>query len=378
VRRLVPDDTAVGGHVSGGLDCTAVTCRGNQVLAESGRSLVAGYSWAPDERVVPRCEGDERTLLDDVAAQESLAVRRVLRDESGDWFAELDRDRYPPTTHNQERFVLAQAKADGVGVMLSGWGGDELASFNGRAVLHHLARQGNVRAVWNQTSRRVKLKAIRPVGLVPQLRSFAATLFEASPDRVQDLRRRHDARERDAHEAETDAVLRAVSDLAADTRRARLKSFQQARDHHEYQLALLADGHLQRRCDGWYQTGRLFDVFYRYPLLDLDVVNAALQLPWWAFCSHGWTRTAFRLAVEPWVPASVAWNISKTEPALFAPPESENVGNAPVTSVTFRPDDERYQRMLEVARRAGGLGMGGVRAPAPVRARPDAAPRLGT
>ena len=137
---------------------------------------------------------------------------------------------------------------------------------------------------------------------------------------------------------------------------------------------LLTGGHLQRRCDGWYQTGRLFDIFYRYPLLDLDVVTAALQLPWWAFCSQGWTRTAFRMAVEPWVPPSVAWNVTKSEPALFAPTEGEPVGQLP-RPAQHRPDDERYQQMLDVARRVSMATRGTARPPQPVRARADAAPR---
>ncbi len=170
-----------------------------------------------------------------------------------------------------------------------------------------------------------------------------------------------------------DRELRAVSPLAADTRLERNRTFNQARDHHEFQLALLTGGHLQRRCEGWYQTGRLFDISYRYPLLDLDVVTAALRLPWWAFASEGWTRTAFRMAVEPWVPSSVAWNLTKTEPALFAPSTAERARLSAVTA--WRPNDERYHQMLDLAWRASTAGLGSARPAQPVRARADAAPQ---
>jgi len=374
VRRLTPTDTPVGSHVSGGLDCTAVACRSNQVLAESGQSLTAGYSWAPDEREVPRFVGDERMLLDDVATQERLAIRTVYQDESGDWFLELDQDRYAQNTHHFERFVLPQARADGARIMLSGWGGDELSSFNGRGVLDHLVSSGKLRAVWNQTNQRAKLNASDRVGIGRQVRVFGAAIFGAAPGQIKDLRHRGQARARDAHAAEIDAMLRAVSPCAADIRRDRIATFAQARDHHSYQLGLLTGGHLQRRCDDWYQTGRLFDVFYRYPLLDLDVVKASLQLPWWAFRSHGWTRTAFRLAVEPRVPPSVAWNTSKTEPALFSPPERLPVERSPLPDMTFRADDQRYQDVLGLAERVNGIGTGEALPPAPVRTRADAAP----
>ena len=375
VRRLTPTDTPSGAHVSGGLDCTSVACRANQVLGESGGSLVAGYSWAPDERDVPRFDGDERSLIDDVAAQESLAIRMVTQDESGDWFFELDRDRYPQTTHASERFVLPQARADGVRVMLSGWGGDELASFNGRNVLRHLTRRGRLLDVWKQTGQRIRLTATEPVGIRQQGRSFAATLLDAAPDWFPDPRHRAERRERDEKNAEIDKELRAVSPLAADIRLERNRTFNQARDHHEFQLGLLTGGHLQKRCAGWYQTGRLFDIDYRYPLLDLGVVEAALRLPWWAFHSEGWTRTAFRLAVEPWVPPSVAWNVTKSEPAMFAPSPANTVRPRPVAAGPWRADDEQYQSMIELAYRVSTAGFGTPRPSQPVRARADAAPQ---
>ena len=373
VRRLTPIGTPVGGHVSGGLDCTSISCRANQVLRESGRELVAGYSWAPSERHVARFAGDERSLLDAVRESESLAIRTVDAGESGDWFFELNPDLYPQTTHARERFVLPQARADGVRVMLSGWGGDELASFNGRGVLRHLARTGRLRSVWNQTSRRVKLTGTPPVGFRRQLRSFAATMIDASPDWI-DPRHRTERRDARATEAEIDSALRAVSPLAADARQNRLLTFRQASGHHEFQLALLMDGHLQRRCEGWYQTGQLFHVSYRYPLLDLGVVKAALQLPWWAFASSGWTRTAFRMAVEPWVPSAVAWNITKSEPSRFATPSAPEAAEAPAEAPTWRADDDEYQCMIDLAMRVNRLRAGWVRRPEPIRDRSDAAP----
>ena len=117
VRRLTPTDRVVGAHVSGGLDCTAVACHANHVLAESGGGLVAGYSLGPSEAHVPRFEGEERAILDDVAAQEGFPIRLVHPDESGDWYFLRDINRYPQSTHIRERWVLPMAAADGVQVM---------------------------------------------------------------------------------------------------------------------------------------------------------------------------------------------------------------------------------------------------------------------
>lgn len=373
IGRLVPTDATVGGHVSGGLDCTAVTCRTSQVLTEAGTRLVAGYSWAPSEQDTDRLENDERPLLDQVAAQEGFPVRRADDDGSGDWYFELDQDRYPQTAHARERFVLPQARADGVQLLVSGWGGDELASFNGRGVLRHLVRSGRLAPVWRQTSRRVAITRPESAGIGRRAKSFGATLLDSAPPWVPDPRHRTERREQLAARNEIDALLRSVSPLAADTMRRRIDTFEQARDHHEFQLGLLTGGHLQRRCDGWYQTGRLFGVDYRYPLLDLDVVTTALRLPWRAYLSDGWTRTAFRLAVEPWVPPAVAWNVNKYEPALFS--TATRAPRPGAVMPPWREDDDRYQHVISVARQVSELGRG---RPLPVRtvhARSDAAPR---
>ena len=161
--------------------------------------------------------------------------------------------------------------------MVSGWGGDELASFNGRGVLRNLARRGKLRMVWRETSRRLEVTS-GSAGVKERARSSGVTLLDAAPAWIPDLRHRSQRRHQSEVDAEIDTVLRSVSPLAADTRLQRRRTFEQASDHHEIQLALLTGGHLQRRCESWYQTGRLFDVSYRYPLLDLDVVIAALSI----------------------------------------------------------------------------------------------------
>ena len=190
VRKLTPTDVRVGAHVSGGLDCTAVASRAHQILNESGGGLVAGYSWAPSEARVPRFQGDERQLLDDVALDQGIPVRTVHPDESGDWFWRLDPNRYPDSTHLRECWTLPQAKADGVQVMLSGWGGDEASSFNGRCVVPSLVRHGHLPTVWREANKRQELFASEPVPLGRRVRAFAGAVHNALPRPVRSLRHR--------------------------------------------------------------------------------------------------------------------------------------------------------------------------------------------
>ncbi len=392
VARLLPaDGNGVGSHVSSGLDCTTMACRANQLLIERGSTLVAGYSWTPSESLEPRRVHDERDLIDDVVAAEGFPMRFVSDEGAGDWFFGLDPCRYPQSTHVREIHLLPVARADGVTTMLSGWGGDELASFNGRAVMTHLVRTGRWPTVWRQSAARVRVRASGPVRRRQVARAFAGELRSG-------LRPVHGPlAPRPARLPADLGALAAVSPLAADLAGRRWTPLSTATDHHTYQLALLANGHLQSRCGWWYQTGRLYGIDYRYPLLDLGVVTAALRLPWWAYRSEGWNRLAYRKAVEGWVPASVAWNILKNEPALTAgaqrrrgeageerSPDTDGDRSDDRTSGTAgwggrqrrRPvDDDAYQRLVDLARIDRDLRPGARANLDVILSRPDAAPR---
>jgi hypothetical protein len=236
-----------------------------------------------------------------------------------------------------------------------------------------------VATVWREAARRAEVA--RPgAGPVRKVRGFAGAVFNALPPNVRDLRDRAAARDEKVHAAEVDARLRAISPRAADARRERDAFFASCADPREYRLALLTGGHLQHRTSAWFQTGRLFGIDYRYPLLDLGVVEAAMRLPWWAFRSVGWGRVAYRRAVAPWVPASVAWNVGKFEPALLWPPERRPVQRPdgseprPLRRRAVPISDPRLFEALQAAAHSYDRSRRGMIDPATrVSARPEAA-----
>lgn len=372
VRESLDGDDPFGAHVSGGLDSSALACRAHELLRERGDGLRLAIAWSPDEQQVPRVPGDERQLLDDISATCGLPVRRVTPSADDEWFWRLDPARYPDSTHFREAGALVEAHRLGVRTLISGWGGDELASFNGRGVLPNLVRRGHVRTVWQESALRLAILAEQPATAREQARAFAGIARAALPARMRSVR--HPVRERTERADATRVAdaLRELSPLAAEIwvdqgRRAAVR-----RSHHEVQRDRLANGYLQHRTAAWYQSGRRLGIRYRFPLLDLGVVEAALRLPWWAYRSHGWDRTAFRLAVAPWVPETVAWNTTKDEPALF--------GSTMRTSRDWLPrrrgggaDDQmrRSWELIELTWAAAALP-GYV--PTPVRPRPDRAP----
>jgi asparagine synthase (glutamine-hydrolysing) len=366
-----------GAHVSGGLDCTAVACRAHALLAESGGGLVSGFSWSPDPNDMPIANGDERHLLVDVSEQNGLPLTYARLRSTDTWFSGLDRHRYPSTTHVAEQHVLPVARDAGVHVLLSGWGGDELASFNGRKVMDSLVRSGRWGAVWSNATRRDAIVEGRTPTLPRKLRVFGGAVLHAMPSRVQGLRAPRAAAQDRRHERWVRDELRArYPDLAA-IREAEERTWSKVSDHHELQGLLLTRGHLQHRCAGWYQTGRLFGISYRYPLLHVGVVEAALSLPWTSFRHEGWSRIAFRTAVEPWVPASVAWNMTKMEPAFFgalAQARSAAPPDTPAAPVPKRSLPADVQAAVDFAAECNRGRSRRGHTLRPVVPRPDAAP----
>lgn len=67
--------------------------------------------------------------------------------------------------------------------MLSGWGGDELASSNGRAVIGDLLRRGRLATLWRMSWARRAVWFGRQPSAAQHIKGFAADVAPALPPR---------------------------------------------------------------------------------------------------------------------------------------------------------------------------------------------------
>lgn len=347
IHRVIDEGQCFGAHVSGGLDCTTVAVRANQLLNRAGDQIRFGYSWTPPEEAHPLVPNDERLLLDLVSDREGFPIRRMIDDGRGDWFWSRDVNRYPQSTHVVERLVLPTARDDGVDVLLSGWGGDEFSSFNGRKVLSTLLQQRRYGDAVHEARLRVNRQASkRGTATVYTAKMLGSALAPTLSDFVGHPRRRLSQRRASRR---IDRELRSTWPEVAQSRQEAIERFRQVSNYRDYQWFLLSNGHLQHRTTWWYQTGRLFNIQYRFPLLDLDVVKGAFRVPWHAYLGQGWTRVAFRKAVQGWVPAEVAWNPTKSEPAQVS--GLQTLVNRNGRIVTAHLDDPKLAEVLLLSQR---------------------------
>ena len=308
VEDRVHGAQSVGVHLSGGIDSSSIAVLATRALRRAGRAAPVAFSWQPPPREGPRDAADsgEHDLIEAVCRQEELEVC-YCPPTAEDLVAYLRRDGTRDlNVHLNEEPVQRQAARRGVRVLLSGWGGDEGISFNGRGHHGQLLRSGH----WGRLWREVSASSQRPLANI----LLNAVLPVASPSLVR--------------------AVRAVREVRNGRRPLRNRTFihpafarrvrplppppPEPVGVRSMQLHLLRLGHLGTRIDGWTASGARRGIEYRYPLLDRRVLEFALGLPPEQFRRARWSRWLMRHAVSRIVPPSVCWNRDKRDPVRSA------------------------------------------------------------
>lgn len=282
VARRIPANGAVGSHLSGGLDSTAVTLLASRSLAEAGRPLHT-FSHLPAVRWKPPQPGDETPYVDAALACMPNAISHVAFGVRAT--VEASESRLLP--HDAEVRDLAHREA--IVTLLSGWGGDEGVSFNGDGHLAGLLLRGHLWSVvrWchrfgggslGRTARVFYYKVV-----LQQLGWLAPT--PGSRPRGHDL-----DRALRGFPAETRRILRQRS-LAQYRQR-------QASSGRENQYRLLNSPHLGVRIDHDAEWSVPAGIGLRYPLLDPGLISLVLAAPERLFVLGGRTRTLMRQALH--------------------------------------------------------------------------------
>ncbi|CAO1650766.1 hypothetical protein NYA22BAC_00943 [Parasphingorhabdus sp. NYA22] len=292
VADRTPRDGPLGVHVSGGLDCGVVAAVATNIRRKTAAPDPIGFSWSPPQTTT---QSDfEQRLVDAVADHLRIDVKQP--GFAPDLLMNLLRTDglFAPTAANlfHELPVQHAAQKQSIEVILSGWGGDDAASHNGRLARADLLFSMHWRE-FVKDARADNLGAVRAAAIIIRNRfgniaSTQAKRFESPPVGYLNpsLQKRSRKYER--------AVLQASSNRALMEK-------------------LLTSGHLTMRIEDWAQSGLDHGVEYRYPLLDRRVLDFALGVPSRLFRKGGVNRWLMRSAVAPLLPREITWNQSKLE-----------------------------------------------------------------
>jgi asparagine synthase (glutamine-hydrolysing) len=299
----------LGVHMSGGLDSSAVTSLAIRHLQQQGRAKPEAFCWQP-EPTETNMQSAEHAWLRAMVQKEGLTLNYAQADDELAYkFYMHDGTRIPLTsTYTIEAEVQQQAHAKNIGVMLSGWGGDELSSHNGRSYYPWLFRSGR----WGQLISNLRdfdqslPKSFLAQCLIPQVPGGLREWVMA-----QRASRRQAGNASDNDSVKAKSLLHPGISVDKKLKKARPSSNCSVKD---MQLFLLNNGHMTERIESWAFHGRKLGLEYRYPLLDRRVIEFALSVPAAQYKRGRWKRFIFRNAMRGILPDTVVDNLSKDEP----------------------------------------------------------------
>ena len=298
VRDRLHGPDPMGTHLSGGLDSSSVTVLTARELRRQGRPPPLAFTWLPSlgEAATPldRRHEAEYAAVACVAEQEGLQVFYAALNAT-DIVAGLRMDAaFPQVLRGPETVVQRQAAAQGVRVLLSGWGGDDGISYFGRGHYAALLLGGRWRRFCAET---------RAVGESP-LRQAVGVLWDILPYGFNlDLaRRRLRKRLRGGWAMPERAATH--PEFARRVRPFRRRNWFRAGVRRS-QLARLQSGIVTMRLENWAASGATHGLEYRYPLLDRRLLEFALGLSPEQFKRPEAQRWLMRHALSPQAPTPV-------------------------------------------------------------------------
>ncbi|PYS74616.1 MAG: hypothetical protein DMF69_01365 [Acidobacteria bacterium] len=324
---------AVGVHLSGGLDSSAVTVLTARERKRQGLTPPTVFSWQPQPPTgpIPR----EHSQIDAICSQEDLTPLFCSMN-ADDIFAILKKDPTLDPIHitmQVETTIQRRAAQYGVRRMLSGWGGDEVLSFNGRGYYAELLLHGH----W-----------CRKFGALKFMTTEALLLLFS--DRSEGLKKLDRITRQNS--AGSDSFLLPelrplVKSHKIPCRQASIRSTL---------FWLWTRGMLTERIESWAAHGAPLQIEYHYPMLDRRLMEFVAGLPAEQFVRGKWKRWIMRKTTEGILPPDVCWQPDKAEPVRIkqgkeAVSEALNMALEEIKSKTDLPARARYLDMTRLLKR---------------------------
>lgn len=307
VRCRLPSEGPAAAHMSGGLDSSAIAILSARRLRADRRRLLT-YSFLVKPSGGTPAE-DETPFVDAVRAQEPglpwMAIHAPLFHRG--LAARMDVDRLLSIEPDDpENAICVHAAAQGAHLVLSGWGGDEGATFNGRGALAEGVLRGRWRYVAGETA---ALRRTRGWSTTQIVRG--EILSYLVPQALMNAQRR--LRHRPV------SFLGQLRHLVAPALAPGLdggdpEALGRAPDGRENRLRLLSSPHITNRTENWASIGARYGMAFAFPLLDRRVLEFALSLPSALFLRGGYKRRVFRDAMEGVLPEMIRWRHQKLVP----------------------------------------------------------------
>ncbi|WP_136799772.1 asparagine synthase-related protein [Desulfosediminicola ganghwensis] len=310
VEARLRSDYPITSHLSGGLDSSTIAVIAARKLGERGEKLLA-FNWLHEPTEADDPDHYEWANSRTIAEQEgimhsyvSLSAEDIFRFLRTDSIADGDSARFW-----YEYQIHTAAQEIGSRTLLSGWGGDELATYYGEAYYSDLLCQGRIFTLLKEVGQiAAKQKGNSARRLAGNL--YHLVLLPLTPRSLYRFMPRNQCPGKPSFPFVNKDFLPLV---IREAKKEAVLTMQPQPTIRRHMLANLKNGHIQSRVESWHAAALKNRLEYSYPLLDKRIVEFILGVPGQYFVDDYRTRYLFRQAAKGLMPDSILWNNSKRE-----------------------------------------------------------------
>lgn len=298
IETRIPDGVRVGSEVSGGIDCTSVAAIAKKYLDKQQRPLFTyGHSAVDFNTFSSEREDIEKYLSHLKPTKHTFVPRKLVGMREIASHAFLLRNGVPHCHYALfSKDVYDTAHADKVSILFSGLGGDHGVSYKGISpVMNDFARKRQYKNVYRE------LKYIYP-RFSHQMKAFFKilinnTLYKNALVSKEINKRQEEQKNTSIHK------LSSEFPVLAKHRSKKLNSHFHYKTTQEYLKEKLSSKELSYRCSRTTIAASHFGVLYRYPLLDIRLLQFFVSLPAHMYFQKGINRYIFRQTIKKYVPS---------------------------------------------------------------------------
>lgn len=298
----------IASELSGGIDSSAVTAQ----AAQLNKTLHAITHVAPKNP----------TYLDETMYANMLCSHNDIQHHHL-----IDADKYNISNATQYSLLVAdqpllvnnpilahdvhkKAKQEDCGVLLSGFGGDECATGHAAYRLQTLAKQKQWRILWHEYQSRGIIENKK--SLRPFISHYLENQYQQVYNTLKKLKRTNSIPIYTLHDLIINpefAKAQGVSEILPDARTRR--NYQTVREREYHDLVGTESWHLRARIETSQLCGLGMRFEYRYPLLDIRLLEFCLSVPDDMKRHFGYGRYLARKSLEGLLPRELQWRYDK-------------------------------------------------------------------
>ncbi len=309
VHDRIRSSYQVTSHLSGGLDSSSIAVIAARKLREKNRQLLA-FNWLHEPGEEDDTTHYEWSNSKSIAKAENIEHHYLSLSTSDVYTFITHHDiAYGATTVFWYEYPLRQAAQNkGSRTILSGWGGDELATYHGQSFYSDLLVKGKIWKLFHELIARIAKgnKGIKPILGTIYYKLFIPLIPRSLHGKIikRAGRKPPFAFVRQEFMVEVNKELKKKSAL----------SMQPQKTIRAHMLAYWYNAHIQSRVESWASDAVASRLEYTYPLLDKRIMEFVIGAPPECFVKNGVGRHLFRSAIKGLLAEKIIWSDAKYEP----------------------------------------------------------------